>query len=67
MNTKNYLYLFLLLVFVVSCGGGGSSNNDVEPSPAPPVLEVTDTCVYFSSNTERCSLTHKGLERYYLI
>ena len=68
MITKNYLRLLLLSVFVVSCGGGGgSSNNDVEPSPASPVLEVTETCVYFSSNTERCSLNHKGLDRYYLI
>ena len=68
MITKNYLCLFLSLVFVVSCGGGGgSSNNDVEPPPAPPVSEPAETCVSYSTNTERCSLTHKGLDRYYLI
>ena len=67
MITKNYLYLFLTLLFVVSCGGGGSSSNDIEPSPTPPVSEPPETCISYSTNTERCSLTHKGLDRYYLI
>ena len=64
---KRKYYSFLLL-FIVSCGGGGSSsNNDAEPTPAPPVSEPAETCVSYSANTERCSLTHKGLDRYYLI
>jgi polyhydroxybutyrate depolymerase len=61
-------YYSFLLLFIVSCGGGGSSsNNDAEPTPAPPVSEPAETCVSYSANTERCSLTHKGLDRYYLI
>ena len=67
IRQKYFLYCFLLF-FIASCGGGGSSSSDSpEPTPSPPVSEPSENCVYYSTNTERCSLTHKGLERYYLI
>ena len=55
-------------MLIVSCGGGGSSSSeDVAPAPTPPVSESSENCVFYATNTERCSLTHKGLDRYYLI
>lgn len=63
---NHYLFIFFLLL-IVSCGGGSSSSEDVAPAPTPPVSGPSENCVFYSTNTERCSLTHKGLDRYYLI
>ena len=68
MNVRNYYLFIFFLLLIVSCGGGGSSSSeDVAPAPTPPVSEPSENCVFYSTNTERCSLTHKGLDRYYLI
>ena len=64
--SNHYLFIFFLLL-IVSCGGGSSSSEDVAPAPTPPVSGPSENCVFYSTNTERCSLTHKGLDRYYLI
>ena len=68
MIARNYYLFIFFLLLIVSCGGGGSSSSeDVAPAPTPPVSEPSENCVFYSTNTERCSLTHKGLDRYYLI
>ena len=68
MNARNYYLFIFFLLLIVSCGGGGSSSSeDVAPAPTPPVSEPSENCVFYATNTERCSLTHKGLDRYYLI
>lgn len=68
MNVRNYYLFIFFLLLIVSCGGGGSSSSeDVAPAPTPPVSEPSENCVFYATNTERCSLTHKGLDRYYLI
>ena len=67
MNVRNYYLFIFFLLLIVSCGGGSSSSEDVTPAPTPPVSEPSENCVFYSTNTERCSLTHKGLDRYYLI
>ena len=68
MNVRNYYLFIFFLLLIVSCGGGGSSSSeDVAPAPTPPVSEPSENCIFYATNTERCSLTHKGLDRYYLI
>ena len=68
MIARNYYLFIFFLLLIVSCGGGGSSSSeDVAPAPTPPVSEPSENCVFYATNTERCSLTHKGLDRYYLI
>ena len=58
----------LLIFFLVSCGGGGGSS-DISTSnlTPPPSTEITESCVQYGSNTKKCTLTHKALERYYII
>ena len=68
MIARNYYLFIFFLLLIVSCGGGrSSSSEDVAPAPTPPVSEPSENCVFYATNTERCSLTHKGLDRYYLI
>lgn len=68
MIVRNYYLFIFFLLLIVSCSGGGSSSSeDGAPAPTPPVSEPSENCVFYSTNTERCSLTHKGLNRYYLI
>ena len=68
MIARNYYLFIFFLLLIVSCGGGGSSSSeDVAPAPTPPVSEPSENCIFYATNTERCSLTHKGLDRYYLI
>ena len=58
----------LLIFFLVSCGGGGGSSDTSTSNPTPPPSTViTESCVQYGSNTKKCTLTHKALERYYII
>ena len=58
----------LLIFFLVSCGGGGGSSDTSTSNPTPPPsTEITESCVQYGSNTKKCTLTHKALERYYII
>ena len=58
----------LLIFFLVSCGGGGGSSDISTSNPTPPPsTEITESCVQYGSNTKKCTLTHKALERYYII
>ena len=58
----------LLIFFLVSCGGGGGSSDISTSNPTPPPSTViTESCVQYGSNTKKCTLTHKALERYYII
>ena len=58
----------LLIFFLVSCGGGGGSSDTSSSNPTPPPSTViTESCVQYGSNTKKCTLTHKALERYYII
>ena len=59
----------LLLIFsLVSCGGGGGSSDISTSTPTPPPsTEITESCVQYGNNTKKCTLTHKALERYYII
>ena len=58
----------LLIFFLVSCGGGGGSSDTSTSNPTPPLSTViTESCVQYGSNTKKCTLTHKALERYYII
>ena len=58
----------LLIFFLVSCGGGsGSSDTPTSNLNPPPSTEITESCVQYGTNTKKCTLTHKALERYYII
>ena len=58
----------LLIFFLVSCGGGGGSSDTSTSNPTPPPSTViTESCVQYGSNAKKCTLTHKALERYYII
>ena len=57
----------LLIFYLVSCGGGGSSDSFNSTSNPPISIGITESCVEYGTNTKKCSLTHKTLERYYII
>ena len=61
-------FFFISIFFIVSCGGGGGSS--VVPdtsSPDPISTEITESCVDYGTNAKKCTLTHKTLERYYIV
>ena len=60
---------FLLIFTLVSCGGGGGGSSDSPTSiPNPPISTgIIESCVQYGANTKKCTLTHKTLERSYII
>ena len=58
----------LLIFSLVSCGGGGGSSDSSNSTPNPPISSgIIESCIDYGANTKKCSLTHKTLERYYII
>ena len=58
----------LLIFSLVSCGGGGGSSDSSNSTPNPPISSgIIESWFDYGANTKKCSLTHKTLERYYII
>ena len=64
----NRLFLISIL-FLVSCGGGGGSSDTVEVNNNNDDTQnnLSEQCSNYQTRILRCSLTHKGLNRYYFI
>ena len=61
-------FFFIFTFFIVSCGGGGGSPDVTDTSSPDPIsTEITESCVDYGTNAKKCTLTHKTLERYYII
>ena len=59
----------IIFIFLTSCGGGGGESDGspdrVDPPINPP--SFSEQCIDAGLNIERCTFTHNGIERYYLI
>ena len=64
----NRLFLISILL-LVSCGGGGGSSDTVEVNNNNDDTQnnLSEQCSNYQTRILRCSLTHKGLNRYYFI
>ena len=61
-------FFFIFTFFIVSCGGGGGSPDVTDTSSPDPIsTEITESCIDYGTNAKKCTLTHKTLERYYII
>lgn len=56
---------FLITFFLISCSGGDGSTQ-INTSNITN-NQINESCVPFGQNTDRCSLTYDGIERFYLI
>ena len=61
--------LIISILLLVSCGGGGGSSNTVEVNNNNEDTQnnLSEQCSNYQTRILRCSLTHKGLNRYYFI
>ena len=63
-------FYFIFLALLVSCGGGsgsGDSNNEMQGQTNPSQPDKSENCISYGINSQKCSLIHNNLERYYII
>ena len=63
-------FYFIFLALLVSCGGGSGgdeSNNAMQDQTNPSQLDNNENCISYGINSQKCSLIHNNLERYYII
>ena len=63
-------FYFIFLALLVSCGGGsgsGNSNNEMQGQTNPSQPDKNENCISYGINSQKCSLIHNNLERYYII